>query len=327
VWESQGLIMSHVTRLVVSFCVLASIAAQTGCSQPLSRVLLPDAGREGRIAARTGGNLPPSVQITSPQPSPLITPIVPPSITIHWMGTDPDGQTTQLPVEYRFRLFTQQNPDFPEIPDFIGFALAYPDSLRALYAPGFAGWDSVPGDSLSVQYLNLVPGSSYLFAITAFDEVGDYDPVFNASKNLLKFLVSFDGAVGPRLTMFNEFFNYTYPTGGWLNDASRTVAVEMPAGQALTVHWTGSPIPGSNIRWYRWVLAPVDLFDETPRTDEATDVHHWSARSLITTSATVGPFSPRPGRRLSQLFYIEVEDSNGLRSLGIVDIIVRGTAT
>jgi hypothetical protein len=276
--------------------------------------------------AFTAGNLPPVVQITFPQPSPVFTPLVPPSITIRWTGTDPDGQNTQIPVDYRYRLFGRINRDFPTIPDWIAFVLANPDTLNAIYAPGFAGWDSVPGETTSVHYTNLNPGSTYLFAITAFDEAGDWDPVFSANKNLLQFGVTFAHITGPILRMFNQFFDYTYPHGGYVNDASRTVRVEAPAGQPITVNWVAEPLTGSDIRWYRWVLAPVDLLDETPRTDEATDVHHWSMRSLNTTSAIVGPFTPPPGRPLSQLFYIEVEDSNGLRSLGIVEIVVRTPA-
>jgi len=82
-------------------------------------------------------NIPPNVRITHPQPSGLYTSIVPPTIRIDWAGTDPDGQTTTMPVRYVFRLFGQRNPDFPAISDFIAFAVANPDSFRALYAPNF----------------------------------------------------------------------------------------------------------------------------------------------------------------------------------------------
>ena len=80
--------------------------------------------------------------------------------------------------------------------------------------------------------------------------------------------------------------------------------------------------------WYRWVLDPADLFDETPRSDEATDWSHWSPRNLATTSATIGPFSPLGPKRETHRLYIEAEDLNGLKSLGIVSmIIVRPTFT
>jgi hypothetical protein len=268
-------------------------------------------------------NIPPTVLITQPIPNTAFTPNLLPDPIFRWTGVDPDGQSRQTPVLYKFRVFGQNNPDFPGITDFISFALTYPDSLMVLYAPGFAGWDSLPGDSTSTQFHNLNPGTTYLFAITAFDEVGDYDPFFQNGRNMLKFGVVYPGSAGPILTMFNQFFNYTYPTGAYLNDAAHTVPVEMAAGQPLTVNWFAEAGAGGEIRWYRWVLAPVDLFDETPRSDEATDLHHWSARSLTTTSAALPAISPPPGRRFTENLYIEVEDSNGLRSLGIVEIIVQ----
>jgi hypothetical protein len=264
-------------------------------------------------------NLPPTVVIVDPPPSVLFTTTVPPTVRITWAGTDPDGQSSTAPVRYVFRLFGQTNPDFPAIPDFISFARTYPDSLRALYAPDFPGWRSVGGDTTSFQYQSLIPGSSHLFAITGFDEAGDYDPIFSASKNMLDLQVTYAGVGGPRLTLFNEVFNYTYPSGGWSNDPSRWIPVEAPAGQTLTVNWVGTPAEGADIRWYRWCLDAMDLTDETPRSNEETDWSRWSARSLNTTSATVGPFAG-PG---SHFLYVEAEDSGGLRSLGIVHLAVR----
>ena len=63
-----------------------------------------------------------------------------------------------------------------------------PDTLRALYAPGFAGWDSVGGSVTSVTYSNLGPNQYFLFAITAIDDAGDYDPVFSTVSNVLEIL-------------------------------------------------------------------------------------------------------------------------------------------
>jgi hypothetical protein len=264
--------------------------------------------------AITEDNLPPIVYIIQPIPSPAFTPLVPPTVRFIWEGIDPDGQSTTAPVRYVFRLFGQSNPDYPQIQDFISFALLYPDSVRALYAPAFPGWTSVGGDTTSFQYQNLNPGSTYLFVVTGFDEAGDYDPVFSIGRNMLRFGVVFASAYGPVLSMFNEVFNYTYQNGGWSTDPSRWAHVELPAGQPVTVNWFAQPTPGAGIRSYRWVLNAVDLTDETPRSNEETDWYHWSTRSPVTTSATV---SLDPG---SHLFYIEVEDSNGLRSLGIVHI-------
>jgi hypothetical protein len=276
-----------------------------------------------RWIAVAASNIPPSVRITHPVPSALFPALVPPTIRIDWQGTDPDGQTTITPVRYVFRLFAQQNPDFPAIQDFISFALTHPDSLRSLYAPGFTGWESVGAEQTSHEYNNLTPYTDYLFVITGFDEVGDYDPVFSANKNMLEMWVVAPGSTGPVLTMFNEMFSYTYPNGGWSNDISREVVVEFPTNQAVTVKWFATAPGSANIAWYRWALDATDLTNETPRGNEATDLYRWSARSRTTTSATVGPYNPLGPKTLSHRLYIEAEDSNGLRSLGIVNFIIR----
>ncbi|HKQ56847.1 MAG TPA: hypothetical protein VJY35_03175 [Candidatus Eisenbacteria bacterium] len=280
---------------------------------------------EPRWFAVTAVGTLPYVFITDPAPNPTFPAVVPPSIRIDWAAM-PDGAFFQGAVRFTFRLFGTQNPDYPQIADFVAFARTYPDSVRALYAPNFPGWTSVGAETTSTSYTNLVTGSDYAFVITGFDVDGDYDPIFSFSKNMLHLRVSFEGTVGPLLTMFNESFNYTYPAGGYYNDAAHTVTVDLPSQQPVTINWFAHPLPGANIRWYRWVLSPVDLTDETPRSNEATDWNHWSARSLNTTSATVGPFTPQPGRLQSHLLFIEVEDTNGLRSLGIVNFIQRRPA-
>jgi len=270
--------------------------------------------------AVVGDNLPPVVRITRPVPSPLFTTRIPPTFRFEWTGSDPDGQTTTTPVRYVFRLFGQRNPDRPDITDFISYALTYPDSLRALYAPDFPGWQSVGGDTTRFEYRDLTPGSNYLFAVTGFDEVGDYDPIFSGGKNLLKVSVV-RAQPGPRLTMFNQFFNYTYVSGGWINDPSRHVRVEVPAGQPVTVNWRATPTPGADIECYRWVLDPKDLADPRERQNE-NQTFRWSRCSLGMTSATIGPFSAAPGQERSHLLFIEARDTNGLPSLGIVNLLV-----
>jgi hypothetical protein len=71
------------------------------------------------------------------------------------------------------------------------------------------------------------------------------------------------------------------------------------------------------------VLDLQDLTNESPREDEGADWYHWSAYSLQTTSATIGPFQ---NNGEIHLFFIEAEDNNGLRSLGIIRFtVVRAT--
>ena len=90
----------------------------------------------------------------------------------------------------------------------------------------------------------------------------------------------------------------------------------------VTIHWFAVAAPGASIRDYRWVLDPLDLFDETPRTNELTDVQHWSARSVSTTGATLGPFTVNGPKPQPHLLFIEAEDSYGLVSLGIVRLSI-----
>lgn len=270
----------------------------------------------------------PIISIQTPAPN-QDGQIVTPSVRINWAGTDPDGITGK-PVEYKFRLFPTHNPDFPGIADFIQFATspATRDSFRHLYAPAFGpstkcptctAWDSLPSDSTDVQYTDLVPKQQYLFVVSGFDDAGAYDPIWRVDKNMLLLKVSYAGTLGPQISMYNEFFNYTYTTGGYANDPSRYVEVEVPAGKLITINWFATPPPGAAMRRYRWVMDLLELDDETARTGP-NDWYHWSAYGLTNLSATVGPFDPAV--KPDHLFFIEAEDNNGLRSLGIVHLTV-----
>jgi hypothetical protein len=264
----------------------------------------------------------PIVQVVEPVATAGFSPTVTPTTTIRWSGSDPDGQFTNKPVRWTFRLFGQSNPDFPGV-DFISFATSIVgrDSLRRYYAPEFRGWTSVGADTTSFQFRNLNPQSTYLFVLTGFDEAGAYDPIFSPDKNMLKFSVSFAGTFGPILTMFNQFFFYQYPTGGFDLAESRIFRLEVPADERVVFNWVAAPPPGSEIKRYRWVMDLVDLSDETARSNEATDWYHWSTWSLNTTSATIGPFPPLPTDPPDpneHKFYIEAEDTNGLLSIGII---------
>ena len=274
----------------------------------------------------------PTVFIETPSPSGVFTPIVTPTVRIRWRGVDPDGQFTTKPLKYKYRLFSERNPDFPAEPDFVSFILANPQFIRNVYAPLFGpsdkcpsctSWDSTGADTTEVQYTNLVPQKLYVFVVTGFDEAGAYDPIFSPSSNMLKFAVTYAGTLGPKIVMFNEFFNYEYPSGGYANDPTRYFNVEVPEGEPVTFNWLAIPDLGADIRRYRWVLDLQDLSDNTPRTNEFTDWNHWSAYSLQNITATIGPFGIDPP---DHLFFIEAEDNNGLRSLGIIHFtVVRAT--
>ena len=266
----------------------------------------------------------PRVSITDPRPGSAFLPSVPPSVRFTWTGVDDDGVFTQKPVRYKFRLFTRSNPDKPSVENFPNWATGNPDSFRALYEPDFPGWQESNAESTTASYTNLTPTELHLFVVTGYDEAGAYDPDFDSSKNMYKFEVSYAGTLGPVLTMFNEFFNYTYTGGGYAVDPSRWVNIEVPADQLVRFNWVAEPPPGGAvIRSYRWAMAggghDFELDDETPRWNEQLDWFHWSRRSANTTFAEVGPFVVNGE---VYFFYVEAEDNTGLRSLGIIRFVV-----
>ena len=258
-----------------------------------------------------GDDVAPTVQITQPRPSGLIYPTVPPTVWIHWQGSDPDGPNGR-PTKYKCKLFRRDSGG-PW-----GIWLSNPDSLRRQFAPGFAGWDSISGDSTQVRLTNLQINSEYLFVITAFDAEGAYDPIFSLDKNMLEMHVTTPGILGPRITLFNEFFTYTYPSGGLPSvvDPSWVIHIQVPAGRPLTVNWYAAPPVGASMGGYRWALDVADLTDESARHNKH-DLAHWSAWGPVT-SATVGPFSGEAAT-LPHRLYVEAMDENGLTSLGVVE--------
>lgn len=251
----------------------------------------------------------PTVFISNPLPNKFISRLVTPAVRISWQGRDEDGVFTQKPVKYKYRLFRPSDTEF----DFQKAQL-YPDSLRMFYAArNFAGWDSVSGDTTFVQYTQLTPNAPHLFVVIGIDEAGAYSPDFSLESNMLKFTPGFAGTLGPVFTVWNEFFAYSYVSGGVSTDPLVWINIEVPSGQAITFNWAAAPPEGSAIEWYRWRL-DGDITDESPRTDESADWYHWSRKSNLTTSCTVGPF---PGGE-EHFLYIQAQDNNGLLSLAIV---------
>jgi hypothetical protein len=254
----------------------------------------------------------PFVQIVTPRPSGLAVVSLAPSVRIAWEGDDPDGISTRRPVRYKYLLLSPGS-QFP-----ISVALDDPDSLRRFYAPGFAGWDSSTAEVTEAHYSNLTPGANYVFAVVGFDEAGAYSPVFSLDTNMLRFRVGFATSLGPTITLYNDFFHFTYPSGGYSLDPGSEVVLEVLPGDPVRIHWSAAPRPGTSVQTYRWRLNG-DVFDETPRSDEG-DISHWSSPSLLTQSVTLGPFAGGEEHR----FYVEASDNVGLKSLGIVKIIVPG---
>ncbi len=254
----------------------------------------------------------PDVRLTQPAPNKLLHPLLPPSVTFRWTGIDPDGVRSRKPVKYKFHLFKDGVDGF-SVQDLGPFFT----KLRKTYAPTFAGWDSTTSDT-SFQYFGLTPGGTYVFAITAFDEAGAYGPAWTFDKNLLYFFVDYPLVYGPKITMFSDFFSYTYDSPGYLNDPRRTLFLEVPIRQPVTIRWSADPGVYAIMAGYRWALDIARLDDETPRQNR-TDLAHWSDLSATTTLATFGPFASTD---TSHTFFLEALDSNGLKSLGIISFNV-----
>jgi len=247
-------------------------------------------------------NVAPSVEITSPRPSALLTAIVPPTVRIRFTGVDPDGPTGE-PAYYKYILLGPGS-EFP-----IDVAITFPDSLRRFYAPAFDGWTVAPhkaGVGGEVTLTDLVPGQNYLFAVVAFDAEGAYSPVFSLNSNMLRMRAVFAETSGPRITLLMDVLNeefYPAPPG-------RTVDVDYPADVPILIKWFALSVPGATSVEYRWVLDPQDLDKELKRPRAGNDIQHWRPWSPTLKSATVGPF---PGGETHE-FVIEARDDIGFQS-------------
>lgn len=274
-------------------------------------------GAESEIEQRAffSNTIAPEVWINSPRPSTQSRAFVSPAVLIRFDGIDRDGVFTKKPVKYKYTLLSDQTPVT------LAAALTDLDSVRRYFAPRhWAGWDSTSADTQFVQYTNLVPNRDYMFVVVAFDEAGAYSPFFRRDQNMLLMRVTFAGNNLPTITMFNEFFQYTYPGGSYEpTNPQRVIPLEIPADQPITINWFATPTQGSDIRSYRWALDIQDLNDETPREFPDTDLHRWSAKLRDLTTATIGPF---PGGGSLRTFFIEAEDINGFKSLGMIGMTV-----
>jgi hypothetical protein len=177
-----------------------------------------------------------------------------------------------------------------------------------------------------------------MFVIVAFDEAGAYSPLFSRNNNMVYFVVTFAGAQNPRITFFNDFFFYEYEQGSFQpNNPSQIVQLEVPAGTGpndkLTFNWLADPardrngnLIGGPIRSYRWAVDITNLEDETPRSNEETDLAHWSQKSVLVTSCRIPGGQDYYAGGETHKFYLEAEDINGLISLGTIQFTaVRAT--
>ena len=249
----------------------------------------------------------PTVEIVAPHPNKFLEVKVPPTLSVQWQGSDPDGQRSQQPVLYRFRLL-------PFDPVFDKWMLSDPDSLyRREHAAGFAGWDSTGGDTTSARFTNLAPGSHFLFLVLAVDEAGALTPVLSLDENILQVAVDLAATLGPAIHVFNSYLDFTYDSGGYTVDPLRWIRLQAPGDRPLTFNWDAIASAGANIARYRWGVDLASVADETPRTDEVHDYFHWSRGGPLEQSCTLVGLPPG-----LHFLYIEAKDNNGFASLGIV---------
>ncbi|HET9233136.1 MAG TPA: hypothetical protein VFP10_03255, partial [Candidatus Eisenbacteria bacterium] len=242
------------------------------------------------IAVFDSSEIAPRALIDNPVPNAVFTAIVPPTVEIRWRGIDPDGRV----VKFKFKLFGPNDP-------FIDVIMANPDTLRGLYAPDFRGWEEVNSNVTSKEYSALEENAVYIFALTAIDDDGNYDPVFSTHSNVLKFAVTFAGAFGPRMCVSSPVFNYCTDTGGGIHDIAYEITTT-----ALPVSWFAMPPEGASISGYRWAL---DLTDTTGLGSDIDDrglgPNRWTSWSRSYTSTTVGPFAAGSEHTL----YIQAKDN------------------
>lgn len=191
------------TRTLGVAALVASILAGLGCG----RTLAPTAPDRSAATAVGGGgaitfdpgppepagvpdadtairSLAPVVVITSPRPSPLIAPTVPPTFTVHWAPAVPSFPSPST-AYYRYRVFSENDPEF----DFF-LLLANPDSLLRFYAPFFPGWTRVDESVQAATIADQAVNTHHVFAIVAFDRRGNFSNVVSFSQNLLFYNVA-----------------------------------------------------------------------------------------------------------------------------------------
>ncbi len=247
------------------------------------------------------GNVPPRAIIEQPTPSALLSASVPETFLVRWSGEDPDGFPTRLPAFYRVRTVLSGSQLFDE-------ARAEPDRLiRDGELGGWDQWTRVGPDTAEFRLTGLANGQQGLFAVVAFDAQGANTVHASLSENVVRFTVS---EVGPRIHFYSGTFDYMVG-GGYPSQFGQLIPVEVPGFVPISVFWDVQPVPGSRIVSTRWVLDPVDVSDNTTRTDPS-DMHHWSAPSSGSPAGvTVGPFLDAQQHSL----YIDATDNLNRRSL------------
>jgi hypothetical protein len=251
----------------------------------------------------------PDVQITRPAPSQFIAQSIPLPFRVDWHGHDADGEGAGDPVGYRYRVLDMSNhANLPYVYD--------PDSLlREAETSGWAHWTSVPGESTSavVTPADLPSSGNGLFALAAVDAAGATTPYLMLDRNALYFY-SLPGPVsGPRIHVFNQYIDFTYPSGGYSLDPAREIPIQVGYAARFEIHWDAVAALGRTVVASRWMI-DGNITDETPRSGPG-DYVHWSEWGPPADGLAVPPLPPG----LHHL-YIEERDDFDYKSLAIVRI-------
>ena len=142
-----------------------------------------------------------------------------------------------------------------------------------------------------MQYKDLTPNQLYLFAITAVDNRGAYEPLFSLNRNISVFAVAYPQFLGPPICATSPNFNFCQASAN--TDAP---PIQTPQGTSIPVSWVAQPPGGAEIAGYRWAIDPPLPLGDSPST--------WGSWSPDRTSTTIGPF-PRVGGAA-----IQARDSN-----------------
>jgi len=260
----------------------------------------------------------PTVKILRPTPRRLLSAQLSSSFRVSWTGSDVDGAISRQPAQYRWRLFgPSSSPSAATIQ-------LDPDTLESLFAPSFAQWDSLPSTETAVAMRDLTPGSTYVFAVMAIDEAGAWSPVFSFDENLLQFFVDPTQTAGPKVTLSGSSFTHAFQTGGILLEPGSWPAIDFASGAPVVLGWTAEATPGALIQGMRWAVDIESILDETPRSDETSDVRHWSRWTQGASISIPGLDPPAGISTARHLLYVEVEDDIGQLSLvGLQMSVVR----
>jgi hypothetical protein len=305
-WQSaaQSAVTLTLARRAAPYVVVAKTVSKDGLSSNVERIVF------------TADDVVAQAFISSPHPTHELAISTPPDFTIFYTGTDPEAPNG-LPVGYFTRLVTAQDIN-PANPTAITQSMVQ-EYFTADLAANRAAWLETTATERAVS--GLVPTQIYYFAVAAKDvggEAGAVESFFDLDRNVLQFRPTLN-ALGPRLTVFNAFFNQTKTTASL--DPTPRVTVPLRAGDTMEFNWFAEPNVGVLVTGYRWALDIQDVNDESPRKNDH-DLGHWTDWSLITVGTTVGPFPPGDAAKGGHRLYIEARDSFEGKNLFVVQIDV-----